>query len=47
MNMIVDTNFFVKQTVLILRTKFSQEVYFQLKTEKWNITIDFIIFELV
>ena len=39
--------FQLKLTVLIFWTKFAQKGYFQSKTQKMNITIEFYIFELV
>ena len=41
------TKFRLKQTILIIWTKFFQKGYFQSKAEKLNITIEFCIFELV
>ena len=46
MTMIVGTKF-QQLIILIFWTKFSQKGYFQSKTNKMNITIEFYIFELV
>ena len=43
----LSTKFHFKQAILNFKTKFAQKGYFQWKTEKVNITIDFCIFELV
>ena len=43
----VGTNFHRKQTILKFMTKIALEVYFWPKSEKVNVTIKFIIFELI
>ena len=47
MPMIVGTQFQFKLTIFIFRPNLSKKSYFQPKTEKVNITIEFCIFELV
>ena len=37
----------IKQTILIVSTKFAQKDYFKSETEIVNATIEFFIFELV
>ena len=41
------TKFHLKQTILIFWNRFAEKGYFQSKTEKVNITVEFSIFELV
>ena len=47
LSIIAGTKFKLKLTILIFWTKFAQKGYFQSKTEKVNVTIEFCIFELV
>ena len=47
MNMVVAIKFQLKQTILIFWTKFTQNGYFQSKTENKSSFTEFCIFELV
>ena len=44
--LVLGNRFYLKLTILIFSTKFTQKEYFWSKAEKVSITIEFYIFEL-